>query len=84
MLILVLVFLSELHLVRGGVPLPETIGNDGKNRALHVIITRFNMGQSHLQYLSVSRKYEFEHFSKPSLLGQSEKRFLWVVITDGL
>lgn len=50
--------------------------------AMHLVLTRFNRGQSQLPALVAARKTEFASVSRPSLAGQTDRRFRWLLVTD--
>ena len=51
-------------------------------RCVHLVMTRYNVGQSEFPNLSLARKQQFEAISRPSLEGQSDRRFFWLLTVD--
>lgn len=54
----------------------------GKNpgpKALHVLVTRFMLGQAAYPNLLRARPELFRHFCVPSIAAQQTKRFVWIV-----
>mmetsp|Transcript_21858 Transcript_21858/g.33640 ORF Transcript_21858/g.33640 Transcript_21858/m.33640 type:complete len:404 (+) Transcript_21858:3-1214(+) len=77
---LVIIFLNRPTTGSG---IPRIIVNKEKNcRAIHLVLSRYNLGQSNLEQLAKARKKEFEFISKPALLGQKDRRFYWILVTD--
>ena len=49
---------------------------------VHLVLTRYNIGQTSSPVLSETRRQQFESISKASLEGQSDRRFFWLLTTD--
>lgn len=55
---------------------------DESNKPLHIIYTRFMQHQGSLQNLARGRLWLFKTICLPSITKQTEKNFLWVILTD--
>jgi hypothetical protein len=57
------------------VPTPEQFGWP----LVHVVQSRFQIGQGKLTNLAKARLELFKHFTYPSMIGQTSQRFLWLI-----
>ena len=49
---------------------------------VHLVMTRYGIGQSQYPVLGAARRQQFETISRASLAGQTDRRFFWVLTCD--
>lgn len=70
---------------------PQTLGTNTSSpwfeitkglSAVHLLTTRFSLGQSHLSALVSSRLALFQAICLPSVAAQTKQHFRWIIIVD--
>ncbi|KAL7471434.1 hypothetical protein ACHAXS_011722 [Conticribra weissflogii] len=56
--------------------------DNSENEIIHVVQTRFMQGQPDLLELGLARLALFEAFCVPSMISQTNKKFIWIIRTD--